>query len=168
MAPGDYAGLQANRPRRLHSGTRSFSIAFFAEPEFLLLLVKFMGRAFSPHPRFVWKIPAAFSRCAEIDLSGLRALGTGGRKGSDLPLPVQLGAPANPAQGNMRMVLVVPFAIKRCRLKKPVLGGERNRIPNPPPFCAPAYEAGFRKQKKTQKSGLNNYHVTCRVKSSEG
>ena len=37
MAPGDYAGLQANRPRRLHSGTRSFSIAFFAEPEFLLL-----------------------------------------------------------------------------------------------------------------------------------
>ena len=27
------------------------------------------------------KIPSAFSRCAEIDLSGLRALGTGGRKG---------------------------------------------------------------------------------------
>ena len=69
-------------------------------------------------------------------MSGLRALGTGGRKGSDLPLPVQLGAPANPAQGDMRMVLVVPFAIKRYRLKKPVLGGERNRIPNQPSFCA--------------------------------
>ena len=164
MAPGDYAGLQANRPRRLHSGTRSFSIAFFAEPEFLLLLVKFMGRAFSPHPRFVWKIPAAFSPCAEKD----------------------------PGDAFAPMVLVAPFDTKRClrlkkpvlegerklipnqpsfcarRLKKPVLGGERNRISNPPPFCAPAYEAGFRKQKKTQKSGLNNYHVTCRVKSSEG
>ena len=36
----------------------------------------------------------------------------------------------------MRMVLVAPFAIKRCRLKKPVLEGERKLIPNQPSFCA--------------------------------
>ncbi|WP_300736609.1 hypothetical protein, partial [uncultured Alistipes sp.] len=90
MAPGDYAGLQANRPRRLHSGTRSFFIAFFAEPEFLLLLVKFMGRAFSPHPRFVWKIPAAFSPCAEKDPAVVPAPGAGGRIGTDLPSPAGL------------------------------------------------------------------------------
>ena len=191
MAPGDCAGLQANRPRRLHSGTRSFSIAFFAEPEFLLL-----------HLYTALLLPALFLAFARKNplrifaLRGNRFVGAPSARNRrkerlDLPLPVQLGAPANPAQGDMRMVLVAPFAIKRCRLKKPVLGGERNRIPNPPPFCArrlkkpvlggernrisnpppfcaPAYEAGFRKQKKTQKSGLNNYHVTCRVKSSEG
>ena len=145
MAPGDYAGLQANRPRRSYSGTRSFFIAFSAEPEFLYLyatfrfcfLVKRHFRIFSLRV----KIPSAFSPCAEKDPAGVPAPGAGGRKGEDLPSPAQRGRRPEPAQGDMRMVLVVPFAIKRYRLKKPVLEGERNRIPNPPPFCAPIQKA---------------------------
>ena len=136
MAPGDCAGLQANRPRRLHSGTRSFSIAFFAEPEFLLL-----------HLYTALLLPALFLAFARKNplrifaLRGNRFVGAPSARNRrkerlDLPLPVQLGAPANPAQGDMRMVLVAPFAIKRCRLKKPVLEGERKLIPNQPSFCA--------------------------------
>ena len=160
MAPGDCAGLQANRPRRLHSGTRSFFIAFFAGPEFLLL-----------HLYTALLLPALFLAFARKNplrifaLRGNRFVGAPSARNRrkerlDLPLPVQFGAPANPAQGDMRMVLVAPFAIKRfgapanpaqgdmrmvlvapfaikrCRLKKPVLEGERNRIPNRPPFCA--------------------------------
>ena len=115
MAPGDYAGLQANRPRRLHSGTRSFSIAFFAGPEFLLL-----------HLYTALLLPALFLAFARKNplrifaLRGNRFVGAPSARNRrkerlDLPLPVQLGAPANPAQGDMRMVLVAPFATKRCR-----------------------------------------------------
>ena len=137
MAPGDYAGLQANRPRRLHSGTRSFSIAFFAEPEFLLL-----------HLYTALLLPALFLAFARKNplrifaLRGNRFVGAPSARNRrkerlDLPSPAQRGRRPNPAQGDMRMVLVAPFDTKRClRLKKPVLEGERNHIPNRPPFCA--------------------------------
>ena len=155
--PGACIPVRALSRSRFSQSRNSFYYTFTPLYFYLLCFLLLRG-----------KIPAAFSRCAEKDPAGVPAPGAGGRIGTDLPSPAQRGRRPEPAQGDMRMVLVAPFAIKRCRLKKPVLEGERNRIPNRPPFCAPAYEAGFRKQKKTQKSGLNNYHVTCRVKSSEG
>ena len=95
--------------------------AFFAEPEIPFIRAKKFRRIFALRGK----------------RSGRRPRARSGRKERlDLPLPVQLGAPANPAQGDMRMVLVAPFAIKRCRLKKPVLEGERKLIPNQPSFCA--------------------------------
>ena len=124
--PGACIPVRALSSSRFSQGRNSFYYTFtplyFYLLCFLLLRVKMRGN------RFVGA-PSARNRRKER---------------LDLPLPVQFGAPANPAQGDMRMVLVAPFAIKRCRLKKPVLEDGRNRIPNPPPFCAPAYEAGFR------------------------
>ena len=118
MAPGDYAGLQANRPRRLHSGTRSFFIAFFAGPEFLLL-----------HLYTALLLPALFLAFARKNplrifaLRGNRFVGAPSARNRrkerlDLPLPVQFGAPANPAQGDMRMVLVAPRGPGESRARR--------------------------------------------------
>ena len=43
-------------------------------------------------------------------------------KWPDLSAPVQRDGPKFPEKSNLRMVLEVPFATKRYRLKKPVLG----------------------------------------------
>ena len=99
MAPGDYAGLQANRPRRLHSGTRSFSIAFFAEPEIPFIRAK----EFS-----------AFSIFAEKKSGEPQRARNGREYRPDLTPPVQRCGPPDSAKNDMRMVLMAPFATKRC------------------------------------------------------
>ena len=138
MAPGDCAGLQANRPRRLHSGTRSFSIAFFAEPEFLLL-----------HLYTALLLPAlflAFARKNPLRIFALRgnrfvgAPSARNRRKERLRSSFTCSA-RGPGESRARRH-ADGFGGTFChqkvpaRLKKPVLGGERNRIPNPPPFCA--------------------------------
>ena len=147
MAPGDYAGLQANRPRRLHSGTRSFFIAFFAGPEFLLLhlytalLLPALFLAFArKNPcrifalrgnRFVGA-PSARNRRKERRRSSFTCSARGpgesrARRHAD-------GFDGTFGGGRNRVTNRPPFCARQ--LKKPVLEGERKLIPNQPSFCA--------------------------------
>ena len=97
--------------------------AFFAEPESFYLYATFSFLFFRVKRYF-----RIFDLCGE-KIRRAAARPNGREYRLDLTPPVQRSGPPDSAKNDMRMVLVAPFATKRClRLKMPVSGGERSRI----------------------------------------